>query len=86
MPAPNLGGARLKARIDDGTKKFIAKFSATNDAHSVVEAEFIAMKLASACGLNAASVSMARAAHRDVLLIERFDRVAQRTIHSDDCH
>jgi serine/threonine-protein kinase HipA len=70
----SIGGARPKALIDDGTKKFIAKFSASNDTYSVVKAEFIAMKLASACGLNAASVSITRAAHKDVLLIERFDR------------
>lgn len=70
----SIGGARPKALIDDGTKKFIAKFSAANDTYSVVKAEFIAMKLAAACGLNAAPVSMTRAAHKDVLLIERFDR------------
>lgn len=72
----SIGGARPKALIDDGAKKFIAKFSATNDTYSVVRAEFIAMKLAVACGLNAATVSMTRAAHKDVLLIERFDRVS----------
>ncbi|WFU10340.1 type II toxin-antitoxin system HipA family toxin [Rhizobium sp. CB3090] len=70
----SIGGARPKALIDDGTKKFIAKFSATSDTYSVVKAEFIAMKLASACGLDAASVSMTRAAQKEVLLIERFDR------------
>ncbi|UYZ10756.1 type II toxin-antitoxin system HipA family toxin [Agrobacterium salinitolerans] len=70
----SIGGARPKALIDDGTKKFIAKFSAANDTYSVVKAEFIAMKLAAACGINAAPVSITRAAHKDVLLIERFDR------------
>lgn len=70
----SIGGARPKALINDGAKKFIAKFSATNDTYSVVKAEFLAMKLAAASGLNAASVSMTRAAQRDVLLIERFDR------------
>jgi len=70
----SIGGARPKALIDDGTKKFIAKFSAANDTYSVVKAEFIAMKLATACGINAAPVSMTRASHKDVLLIERFDR------------
>ena len=70
----SIGGARPKALIDDGAKKFIAKFSATNDTYSVVKAEFIAMKLATACGLNAAPVALTRAAQKDVLLIERFDR------------
>ncbi len=70
----SIGGARPKALIDDGEKKFIAKFSSSGDTHSVVKAEFIAMKLATACGLNAASVSITKAAGKDVLLIERFDR------------
>lgn len=74
----SIGGTRPKALINDGTKKFIAKFSAANDTYSVVKAEFIAMKLAVACGLNAAPVSMTRAAHKDVLLIERFDRTPTR--------
>ncbi|MET3900272.1 serine/threonine-protein kinase HipA [Devosia sp. UYZn731] len=70
----SIGGARPKALINEGAKKFIAKFSASNDTYSVVKAEFIAMKLATACGLNAAPVSITHAAHKDVLLIERFDR------------
>ncbi|MDO5643513.1 MAG: type II toxin-antitoxin system HipA family toxin [Paracoccus sp. (in: a-proteobacteria)] len=74
----SIGGARPKALIDDGARKLIAKFSASNDTYSVVKAEFIAMKLATACGLNAASVSMTRAAQKDVLLIERFDRTHTR--------
>lgn len=70
----SIGGARPKALIDDDDRKFIAKFSAGNDTHSVVKAEFIAMKLAACCGLNVAPVFMTRAAQKDVLLIERFDR------------
>ncbi len=70
----SIGGARPKAMIEDGEKKFIAKFSACNDLYSVVKAEFIAMRLASACGLDVAPVRLARALNRDVLLIERFDR------------
>jgi serine/threonine-protein kinase HipA len=71
----SIGGARPKALIDDGDRKFIAKFSATNDTYSIVKAEFVAMKLAAICGLNVAAVSMTRAAHKDALLIERFDRM-----------
>src|SRR5690606_26456502 len=70
----SIGGARPKALIDDDDRKFIAKFSASNDTYSVVKAEFIAMTLAAACGLNVAPVSMTHAAQKDVLLIERFDR------------
>ncbi|QKK27307.1 type II toxin-antitoxin system HipA family toxin [Rhizobium hidalgonense] len=74
----SIGGARPKVLIEDGTKKFIAKFAASNDTYSVVKAEFIAMKLATACGLSAATVSMTRAAQKDVLLIDRFDRTHTR--------
>ena len=71
----SLGGARPKAQIDDGDKKYIAKFSSTTDLYSVVKAEFVAMRLAALCGLNVANVSLTSSLHKDVLLIERFDRV-----------
>jgi serine/threonine-protein kinase HipA len=71
----SIGGARPKALIDDSDRKLIAKFSASADIYSVVKAEFIAMKLADASGLNVAPVSLIPAAGKDVLLIERFDRV-----------
>ena len=70
----SLGGARPKAQIDDGDKKYIAKFSSTTDLYSVVKAEFIAMRLAALAGLNVARVSLTSAIHKDVLLIARFDR------------
>jgi len=50
----SIGGARPKAQIDDGDKKYIAKFSSTTDLYSVVKAEFIAMRLAARCGLSVA--------------------------------
>jgi serine/threonine-protein kinase HipA len=70
----SIGGARPKAMIEDGDRKFIAKFSASNDLYSVVKAEFIAMRLAAECGLTVAPVRLGRALNKDVLLIERFDR------------
>ena len=48
----SLGGVRPKAQIDDGSRKYIAKFSSVTDVYSVVKAEFVAMRLASMCGLN----------------------------------
>lgn len=71
----SLGGARPKVLLDDGDRKFIAKFSASNDLYSVVKAEFIAMRLARKVGLNVATVHLRTAMEKDVLLIERFDRV-----------
>jgi serine/threonine-protein kinase HipA len=41
----------------------------------VVKAEFVAMRLAALAGLNVAPVSLTAAMGKDVLLIERFDRV-----------
>lgn len=73
----SLGGARPKVLLDDGKRKYIAKFSANNDLYSVVKAEFIAMRLARKAGLNVASVALRTAMGKDVLVIERFDRVAE---------
>lgn len=74
----SIGGARPKALIENRNKKYIAKFSSSTDFYSVVKAEFIAMRLAALAGLNVAPVSMAQAANKDVLLIERFDRIHAR--------
>lgn len=71
----SLGGARPKVMIEDGDRKIIAKFSASNDLYNVVKAEFIAMRLASEAGLNVAPVHLTHAMGKDVLLIRRFDRV-----------
>ncbi len=71
----SIGGARPKALIEDGAVKHVAKFSSSTDIYSVVKGEFIAMRLAALCGINAAPVSLVRAAHKDVLLVERFDRI-----------
>ena len=70
----SIGGARPKATITSGDKKFIAKFSSQTDIYSVVKAEFIAMRLAKEAGLRVAPVSLQRVAGKDILLIERFDR------------
>ena len=70
----SVGGARPKALIQDQGKKYVAKFSSSTDLYSVVKAEFIAMRLASLSGLNVAPVKRIKAANKDVLLIERFDR------------
>ncbi|MCB1875300.1 MAG: type II toxin-antitoxin system HipA family toxin [Chromatiales bacterium] len=71
----SIGGARPKAQIEAGDCKYIAKFSSATDLYSVVKAEFIAMRLAASVGLNVARVSLTRSLNKDVLLIERFDRI-----------
>ncbi|MBB4212839.1 serine/threonine-protein kinase HipA [Rhodothalassium salexigens DSM 2132] len=71
----SLGGARPKAMIEDGDKKLIAKFSSSTDLYNVVKAEFIAMRLAEKAGLCVAPVRLEHVAGKDVLLVERFDRI-----------
>jgi serine/threonine-protein kinase HipA len=71
----SIGGARPKALIQDGDYKHVAKFSASNDTYSVVKAEFVAMRLAVHAGIHAAPVRLIRALGKDVLLVERFDRI-----------
>ncbi len=70
-----LGGARPKAMIEVGDKKRIAKFSSSTDTYNIVKAEFIAMRLAAKAGLDVAPVELEHVAGKDVLLVERFDRV-----------
>lgn len=70
-----IGGARPKALIETAERKFVAKFSTSADVYSVVKAEFIAMRLAKLCGLDVANVELAQSAGKDVLLVERFDRI-----------
>ncbi len=71
----SIGGARPKALIQDQNKKYIAKFSSSTDLYSVIKAEFIAMRLAALADLHVAPVQLIKAAGKDVLLIERFDRI-----------
>jgi len=70
----SIGGARPKSLVDANEQKYVAKFSSSSDIYSVVKAEFIAMRLAEYAGLDVAPVKLAKASHKDVLLIERFDR------------
>lgn len=81
----SIGGARPKALIQNQGKKYVAKFSSSTDLYSVVKAEFIAMRLAELAGLNVAPVKLIRAANKDILLIERFDRLPQEGSWSRTC-
>lgn len=70
----SIGGARPKALIEDQGIKYVAKFSSGSDLYNVVKAEFIAMRLAVLAGLDVPPAKLVKAANKDVLLIERFDR------------
>lgn len=75
MHGSSIGGARPKALIEAENSKYVAKFSASTDLYSIVKAEYLAMRLAALCGLSVAPVKLIQAAKKDVLLIERFDRL-----------
>ena len=71
----SVGGARPKALLTDGSGDFIAKFASSVDSYPVVKAEFAAMELARRAGIDAAPVELARVLGKDILLVERFDRI-----------
>ena len=71
----SIGGARPKALVENVAIKHVAKFSSSSDLYSVVKAEYVSMRLAALCGLNVAPVSLESASGKDVLLVERFDRM-----------
>lgn len=71
----SIGGARPKALLNDRDRKLVAKFSSSTDLYSVVKAEFVAMRLARLVGLDAAPVEITHSLGKDVLLVERFDRM-----------
>lgn len=71
----SVGGARPKALLDDGMRQLVAKFSSATDEWPVVKAEALSMLLAHRAGLNVAPVEFRRVNGKDVLLVERFDRV-----------
>lgn len=72
----SIGGARPKALVTahDG-RPLIAKFSSTSDSRPVVKIEGLAMLLAARAGIDVPAVEVIRTQGKDVLLVDRFDRV-----------
>lgn len=71
----SVGGARPKCLMTINQADYIAKFSLSTDVYPIVKAEYIGMKLAKAVGIHVAEVQLNRITARDVLLVQRFDRV-----------
>lgn len=71
----SVGGARPKALLAGPEAKYIAKFFTNTDTRNVVKSEYVAMRLAARVGLDVAPVTLTSALCRDVLLVQRFDRV-----------
>ena len=76
-----VGGARPKAIIATHNKEYVAKFSLSTDLYNIVKAEYVAMRLARIVGLDVSSVKLETAMNKDVLLIERFDRVRSEPVN-----
>lgn len=74
--APTLGGARPKAPIADGGVEWIAKFPSVRDVFNVPAVERATLELARRAGLAVPRTRLVDLADgRQIMLIERFDRV-----------
>ncbi len=70
----SVGGARPKVLISGDGVAQIAKFSSSDDTYPVVQAEYVAMTLAGAAGIDVAATRLRKALGKWVLLVDRFDR------------
>lgn len=76
MNGTAIGGAHPKVLItDDSGAEYIAKLSVSADVHPWIRAEAVAIELARRCGIDVPKASVTKSMGRDVLLIERFDRL-----------
>jgi len=71
----SVGGARPKALLYDNQSSWIAKFSSTTDQYPVVRSELAAMWMAGQCQISVPAVRLIESLGKDVLLVERFDRI-----------
>ncbi|MFC7625764.1 type II toxin-antitoxin system HipA family toxin [Microlunatus sp. GCM10028923] len=71
----SIGGARPKALVNDGEARHIAKFSSAGDHYPVVNAEALALEFARRVGIDVPGSSLVSSLGKDVLLVERFDRL-----------
>jgi serine/threonine-protein kinase HipA len=80
-PGSSLGGARPKASVrDHDNGLLIAKFPHPGDEVNQPAWEALALRLASAAGINASKGRLETVADRSVLLLHRFDRAEIRRI------
>lgn len=76
-----LGGARPKTLIEHNERYWIAKFGRDSDLVDMCKVEFAAMKMAKAAGIDVPDVVFTETARGGVVLVERFDRVADEQHH-----
>lgn len=77
----SLGGARPKASVaDDEGRLLIAKFSRPEEERDVIAWESTSLELARRAGIETSESQLLSIDQRPVLLLERFDRIADRRI------
>lgn len=74
MKGTSLGGERPKLTVLHKGQHWIAKLQDRGDPPHAPLREFVAMRMARRCGINAADVDFAAVGDREVLLVRRFDR------------
>lgn len=79
MGTDSLGGARPKAAVGKGDELWIAKFTHSTDAWSVIEWEAVTLRLAAAAGITVPQHELVHVGTRAVLLTRRFDRAQSGT-------
>lgn len=72
--ATSAGGERPKVTVESDGRLWLAKMQARGDRPSMPAREFVTMRLASAVGIDAASVRLHTFGSFQVLMVERFDR------------
>lgn len=82
----SLGGERPKMTVLHKGQQWIAKFSGRQDDPSATLREFVSMRLASLCGINAAEVEYIHRNQRGAVLVKRFDRFIQEDGQSQRVH
>lgn len=74
MKGTSLGGERPKLTVLHKGQYWIAKLQDRGDPPHAPLREYVAMRLARRCGINAAEVEFVSVGDREVLLVRRFDR------------
>lgn len=75
QPGTSMGGARPKNVVEDAEGLWVAKFPDRGDKWSNARVEGAMLALGAECGMRVARHRIDSVAGRDVLLVQRFDRV-----------
>ncbi len=74
LPGTSMGGERPKLTVIHEGHWWLAKLQDRGDLPHYPAREYVAMRLAARCGIEAASVEFRRAGEREFIAVKRFDR------------